>query len=321
MRRSSTSTDNDASMEDAPADATWDELYRRWAEVRLQAGEEAPRRLRTARKRLARNTPDDWRWLAEALADAERKWFVAGIFKIHSVPRRLLGPMLQAGVRETNPSANRWLIEPCVESHGARQVLEMLLRYLETGSDSEKAGAASALYWVRNPRSEDVGGPWERARDGMLREFVANPDLEVRRRIIPMLNLDPDAYPESLRPLVPAAVEIARAHPDTYIRHRVEVQLGAAGPLMPLPPSGSSSPGDAPPSHRSESTMHTANATASKKLKTHRLLSLLMIIIGLVLMVFMIRTESEPGALPLLLVVLGIAWHVITWRRMRSHRA
>jgi hypothetical protein len=38
----------------------------------------------------------------------------------------------------------------------------------------------------------------------MLREFVANPDLKVRWRIIPMLRLEPEAYPEELRALLPA---------------------------------------------------------------------------------------------------------------------
>ncbi|HST57783.1 MAG TPA: hypothetical protein VLK84_03775 [Longimicrobium sp.] len=60
--------------------------------------------------------------------------------------------------------------------------------------------------------------------------------------------------------------------------------------------------------------------STSRKLKMHQRLSMLMIGIGLVLVIFMIRTESEPGALPLLLVVVGTAWHVITWRRMRAHR-
>ncbi|HEX8210142.1 MAG TPA: hypothetical protein VF584_08135 [Longimicrobium sp.] len=48
----------------------------------------------------------------------------------------------------------------------------------------------------------------------MLREFVGNEDLEVRRRIIPQLRLEPERYPLELRPMVGRAVEIARAHPD-----------------------------------------------------------------------------------------------------------
>ena len=47
-------------------------------------------------------------------------------------------------------------------------------------------------------------------------------------------------------------------------------------------------------------------------------LSALTIVVGLVLMIFMIYTESEPGAIPLLLVGLGIGWHVIARVRARS---
>ena len=70
----------------------------------------------------------------------------------------------------------------------------------------------------------------------MLREFVGSLDSNVRRRIIPMLRLVPEAYPEEMRPLVTEAIEAAlRSHTDEYIRHRVVVQLGAGGPFMALP--------------------------------------------------------------------------------------
>jgi hypothetical protein len=61
-----------------------------------------------------------------------------------------------------------------------------------------------------------------RWREAALREFVANADLDVRRCILPGLTLNPGDYPDGLRDLVAAAVTIARAHPDEYIRHRVE---------------------------------------------------------------------------------------------------
>lgn len=67
------------------------------------------------------------------------------------------------------------------------------------------------------------------------REFGQARHLQVRRRIIPGLCLDPEAYSEDLRPLVRRANEIARSHGDEFIRHRVEVQLGAGGPYMAIP--------------------------------------------------------------------------------------
>lgn len=214
---------------------TWDDHYRLWLGARREPAPGADPRMRAARRRVAENSPDDWRWLEAGLADPERKWFVAALFRSQPIPKRLHDPMLRAGVLERDPSLNRAFIEPCVRSHGARRVLRALLGYLESGTDAEKAGAASAVYWTGNPRDEDLGELRQRINCRILREFVENPDLGVRRRIVPMLRLDPGAYPDELRPLIAVAVEIARAHPDDYIRHRIEIQLGAGGPFMAIP--------------------------------------------------------------------------------------
>lgn len=49
----------------------------------------------------------------------------------------------------------------------------------------------------------------------------------------------------------------------------------------------------------------------------HKLLSLLTIFIGLVLVTFMIIVESEPGAIPLALILVGTGWYFFT--RSSSH--
>lgn len=54
------------------------------------------------------------------------------------------------------------------------------------------------------------------------------------------------------------------------------------------------------------------------KLQVHKILSILTIAIGLVLMLVKIYADSEPGAIPLLLVILGIGWYFITQVRSRS---
>lgn len=52
------------------------------------------------------------------------------------------------------------------------------------------------------------------------------------------------------------------------------------------------------------------------KLKTQKTASLLILGIGLVLLVYMVTVEGEPGALPLLLILLGGGWYAIT--RLRT---
>ncbi len=220
---------------------TWEEHYRLYIEsLSIKDGrprrDESEKHLRAARQRVAQNSPEDWQWLISSLDDDERKWFVAEVFRLEQLPKRLFFSMIRAGVLERDPSLNRNFIEPCLRCLGTKRVCAALIEYLERGNNREKAGAASALYWAWRPEpGDDMSDLQGRIWAAMLQEFVYNEDLRVRRRIIAYLNLKPDYYPEELRPLVQRAIKIARDHPDDYIRRRVERQLDNAGPLMAIP--------------------------------------------------------------------------------------
>jgi catechol 2,3-dioxygenase-like lactoylglutathione lyase family enzyme len=154
-----------------------------------------------------------------------------------------IGFGIRAAVYERNPSINRKFVEPLLHTLGHSCVVEALLKFVEGGTDFEKAGAVNALYWTGLPSryAGDYGDLSEmklRRRCLMLREFVANPSVDVRRSIIAGLSLDPAVYPKELRPLVDKAIRIARAHPDDYIRWRVEVQLGTGQAIPSLPERG-----------------------------------------------------------------------------------
>jgi hypothetical protein len=56
-----------------------------------------------------------------------------------------------------------------------------------------------------------------------------------------------------------------------------------------------------------------------EKPKVFRTLSVLTVAVGLVLMIGKIYADSEPGAIPLLLIVLGAGGYVVTRARGRSH--
>lgn len=58
--------------------------------------------------------------------------------------------------------------------------------------------------------------------------------------------------------------------------------------------------------------------TTPGKLRVHRTLSISVLLIGLVLMILMITIEDEPGAIPLLLIVIGAGWYFVTRTRLRS---
>jgi hypothetical protein len=144
-------------------------------------------------------------------------------------------------VYDPNPSFNRQLVEPAVAVFGRRRVQLALLEYLRMGSNPERAGAARAWYWTqvsvtyragyRTPTPEskaeydayaDLRREW---RDTALRVFVAIEDLDVRRSILPGLDLRAEHYAEELHRTVAEAILIARTHPDEYLRHRVEHQV------------------------------------------------------------------------------------------------
>jgi lipoprotein signal peptidase len=49
----------------------------------------------------------------------------------------------------------------------------------------------------------------------------------------------------------------------------------------------------------------------SKKLKTQKLISVLAVVIGALLVIFKIYEDSEPGAIPLLMIISGTAGYFI----------
>jgi len=240
----------------------WDALYAEYAAARaavLSSAEptspfELPDPAVTA---IMTPADDDIRWLTQALGDEKRKWLVAEVaHRSKSLAEAFFAPMLDAGIDELDPSFNRSFIGPCLSAFGHRRVNEYLLRVVESESDFRKAGAVNALYWAEEtlafkgtvpsftieyatPESraayEAVSDLRERKRRLLLETFVTNPNVDLRRSIIPSLNLDPSVYPESHRSLVAKAIEIARGSEDEYIRHRVEVQLGNVNLLAPLP--------------------------------------------------------------------------------------
>jgi len=57
---------------------------------------------------------------------------------------------------------------------------------------------------------------------------------------------------------------------------------------------------------------------AGSNRKVHALLSALTVLIGVALLIYMVTVEDEPGALPLLLIVVGSGWYLITRNRFRS---
>lgn len=55
-----------------------------------------------------------------------------------------------------------------------------------------------------------------------------------------------------------------------------------------------------------------------EKHRVHTLLSALTVVLGVVLLIYMVVAEGEPGALPLLLIAVGTGWFLVLRTRLRS---
>lgn len=222
---------------------TWEEQFKRWASAQDENpwNDRPERPILIETRKAARNggtldTTEGWDWVTNALRDGERCTFVHAVFHRQAAPNHLAPLMLTMGIEEKNPSGNRLFIEPAVRAMGARRVMKRLTEVLRDGTEHERGGAVSAAYWVQG----DINEPRYREarvrfRDEMLRQFVENESVFVRQRIISMLSMRADDYSPEMGALIPSAIRIARAHPDSYIRHRIEVQLGETSLLQPIP--------------------------------------------------------------------------------------
>lgn len=57
-----------------------------------------------------------------------------------------------------------------------------------------------------------------------------------------------------------------------------------------------------------------------RRLKVHSVLAALVLGLGLVLLSGKVFADSEPGALPILLVLVGAGWYLATRVRIRAQR-
>lgn len=221
----------------------WESQFRRWVKAEDDNPfDDRPARLIVIETRKAVRTgasldaSDGWRWVEEAVEDSDRRTFVHAVFNRQAAPKHLAALFLQKGVNERNPSTNRFFVEPAVKAMGARRVMERLTKLLLNASENEQGGAVSAAYWVRGDDSErHYRDARRRFGEAMLQKFVDTDSTYVRQRIIPMLSLDESDYSYDASALIAEAIYIARNHPDDYIRHRVEIQLGSAGQFRALP--------------------------------------------------------------------------------------
>jgi hypothetical protein len=129
---------------------TWDDLYADWVAAHAERRHrDLQLAARDSQRRAADPSPDDLEWLAVALADPDRRWFVAMVYRRRPVPSRLFVPMVRAGAIDCDTSACRLFVEPCVETFGSDAVLAELARLAVAVGESAKLGERKCRYWVQ----------------------------------------------------------------------------------------------------------------------------------------------------------------------------
>lgn len=58
----------------------------------------------------------------------------------------------------------------------------------------------------------------------------------------------------------------------------------------------------------------------NQKLKSFKIVSVITFLIGAVLMIYMIKVEDEPGALPLFLILIGTIGFVVSEIKIKKQR-
>jgi cytochrome c-type biogenesis protein CcmH/NrfF len=61
------------------------------------------------------------------------------------------------------------------------------------------------------------------------------------------------------------------------------------------------------------------NTTNKQQATLHTVFPIILLVIGLFLVMFKIYADSEPGALPLFLLLVGTVWLIVT-RAKRKHK-
>lgn len=220
----------------------WEKLYQDW----LLCCKNHNQRCKVERRAgtlLENRKLKDISWLLKVLgektAESSRKrlFIMNSLRQNNQIPEILFLPLIYTSVYERNPSLNRYFIEPCIRCYGSYRVnYELINRYMLNGTNEEKAGLARILYWsLRSSFGENIQDLVYQVRCWFLTEFVVNEDINVRRCILPHLELETFGYPQELHSLIPQAINIALSHPDEYIRHRIQIQLGFNSSYKPLP--------------------------------------------------------------------------------------
>ncbi|MGB0869641.1 MAG: hypothetical protein ACPGSD_08580 [Flavobacteriales bacterium] len=93
---------------------------------------------------------NDIPFILELLNDINKKWFIASYLQtISNINNVLLKKFIEVGIQTTDPSYNRFFIEPCLRVFGCIKVIELLENSLNDNLENS-SGVLSAVYHVHS---------------------------------------------------------------------------------------------------------------------------------------------------------------------------
>lgn len=156
-------------------------------------------------------------WLLDGLTDA-RKWSIAVVVEMTGVLHPALGlAMIDAGVREENPSFNREFLRIGLWGCGHAAVRERLVLHLESDDPALIDGVLRALYWT----GADAGVGLTFAQIG--RRFLRGGAAEVRRSLLyHLLRVSEGGVDDAEQAVLADVLPVAHVDADPNVRRMAQ---------------------------------------------------------------------------------------------------
>ncbi len=123
----------------------WEDLFARWRKARSTRSSDLRTVADIALRRIRNLSAEDLAWFESSLEDADRRWFVAALYRNDPLPRRLFDPMMLASLRDADASAVQEFVRPCCETFGSDRVDAWLTR-AEAACLADSQAIAKARY-------------------------------------------------------------------------------------------------------------------------------------------------------------------------------
>ena len=196
---------------------TLDRLAGQWRGAKSWEVDIRERALREARAILQDPARRDLAWFAAAFEHRENWRFALAV--VHgNLPRKLLRPMVVAGINHPDVSRNQWFIRAAVKSFSGDEVRAILDEHYAAAADKDgRDKVRAAYYWlpyaIARTASERIRKRISKLSAEERVRLFTNCDEATARELVWMLPYNVD----SVRALLDEAIEFAKRQGNSYV--------------------------------------------------------------------------------------------------------